>query len=82
MIRSYLLNGALYRVQINPQLLLESAISDCRAPKQKQLFNIQFAYIFCWQGSSYIGLPSESYELFVTSAPQDGVKLWDTRTAK
>eukprot|EP00111_Clytia_hemisphaerica_P006631 TCONS_00019191-protein len=32
------------------------------------------------QGSTFIGLPSESYELFVTSAPHDGVKLWDTRT--
>lgn len=40
------------------------------------------SFLICLQGSSFIGLPPESYNLFVTSAPQDGVKLWDTRTFK
>eukprot|EP00794_Sanderia_malayensis_P020041 gene20041-22008_t len=31
------------------------------------------------QGSPYVSHPSEAYDLFLTSAPTDGIKLWDLR---
>jgi len=34
------------------------------------------------QGSSFVSQPSEAYDLFLTSAPTDAVKLWDLRVAR
>ena len=33
-----------------------------------------------FQGSAYVTHPSEAYDLFLTSAIADGIKLWDLRT--
>lgn len=49
--------------------------------------DVQYQYCkFCpmniLQGSTFASLPRESYDLFLTAAPCDGVKLWDLRTMK
>ncbi len=39
-----------------------------------------FTHSMLSQGSKYITHASESYDLFLTSAVMEGIKLWDLRT--
>ena len=37
---------------------------------------------FLFQGSKTFSLPAQSYDLFLTAAIADGVKIWDLRTTR
>ena len=36
--------------------------------------------LFMTQGSMFVSHPSSAYDLFLTAAVADGIKLWDLRT--
>ena len=38
--------------------------------------------ILCLQGTVYSTLPYSAYDLFLTEAINDGIKLWDLRTQR
>lgn len=38
--------------------------------------------LLIFQGSSFVTQPSESYELYLTAAATNAVKLWDMRTSR
>lgn len=46
------------------------------------LSSIILTMLLYYKGSAYVSHPPDAYDLFITGAVTDGIKLWDLRTDK